>query len=324
LGVDPERHWDQIARHLKYHDYVCDFDVKAWEEKVDQRLLHMTTNVKLAILKESMENDGIKWDPRTDKIAHGLVVDYIHADVAFENFVYEKRSGLLSGHPGTFMENTEIHEMILGLACKRILDLHAPSLASIPFIMENVRSIKAADDIVIAISPLARKIITVERLVAEYNEIGYELTAPDKSATICAKSIAEAQFLKHSFAGQNEVFTAQPNESIIHQLLNWVRTNSAKPNDRTAVQFLENIGNAIRFGFWRGREYYESLVDKINKAVGKTNVAFRWDYSYDEMIPIIKRTLEVSREDALALPITDITQREDMENSEGLQFFTSI
>ena len=30
VGLNPEVHWDQVARHLKYLDYVIDFDVKAW------------------------------------------------------------------------------------------------------------------------------------------------------------------------------------------------------------------------------------------------------------------------------------------------------
>jgi len=314
LGVDPERHWHQIAEHLKYHDYVCDFDVKAWEEKVDQTLLQMTTNVKLRILKESMQADGLKFDPAIERIAHGLVVDFIHADVQYEDFVYEKKSGLLSGHPGTFMENTEIHEMILALAVKRVMEINCPSYVSIPYIMDNIRSIKAADDIVVAISPQARKWITFEEIVKEYNNIGYELTAPDKSEKISAKSLFEAQFLKHKFIKREFEIQALPNESMIYQLTNWIRTNSNKANDQTRSQFNVNCEASIRFAFWHGEEFYEAFVKKLNHELSKRDISWKWEYDYQEMIVIMKRSMDESRQDAMRIPVNEKVSEEFYED----------
>lgn len=314
LGVDPERHWHQIAEHLRYHDYVCDFDVKAWEEKVDQVLLQMTTNVKLRIVKESMQADGLYFDPAVERIAHGLVVDFIHADVQYEDFIYEKKSGLLSGHPGTFMENTEIHEMILALAVKRVMEINCPSYVSIPYIMDNIRSIKAADDIVVAISPQARKWITFEDIVKEYNNIGYELTAPDKSEKISAKSLFEAQFLKHKFVKREFEIQALPNESMIYQLTNWIRTNSSKANDQTRSQFNINCEASIRFAYWHGEEFYEAFVKKLNHELSKRDILWRWEYDYQEMIVIMKRSMDESRQDAMRIPINEKVSEEFYED----------
>jgi hypothetical protein len=75
LGVDPESHWDQVAEHLQYHDYMLDLDVKAWEEKINQRLLFMVDEVELGILRSAYKSRGEVYPPDTDKIAYGLTAD---------------------------------------------------------------------------------------------------------------------------------------------------------------------------------------------------------------------------------------------------------
>lgn len=284
-GVDPEKHWHQIVTHLRYTDYVVDFDVKAWEEKMNQYVMNLTTKVRLDILKQSMESQGLPWSSDYEKIAYALIVDYIHTDVVFEDVVYTKRAGLLSGHPGTFMENSEVHEILLGVACRSILLKYKREYATIPFIIENIRSVKAADDIVIAISPLAREYVTVERLVLAYKELGYDLTAPDKSPEISAKTIFEVQFLKNSFREENGIFYMVPNESQIYRLITWVRSKTANSLEN---QIRINLNTALRFAFWRGREFYEQIRDKLNMLCAKMHMGFTWSASYEEMASIIK------------------------------------
>jgi len=248
LGIDPERHWTQVATHLRYHDYMVDFDVKGWEEKVSTRLLTMAADVKVDLVELAYASRGEKCPPiRT--IAHGLAIDFMDTDVVFEDIFYRKRAGLLSGHPGTFMENTEIHHMIVGLAVKKILEKTHPAWATSDFILEHVRTIKAADDIVIAVSPLARRIVTVEALVESYASLGFEVTAADKSKNIVSKNITEIQFLKTHFNPSGNGFTPLPNLSIIHQLFNWIRDDTKLSSEK---QFQINLENAFRFAFWRG------------------------------------------------------------------------
>nr|UNY41963.1 MAG: nonstructural polyprotein [Picornavirales sp.] len=284
-GVDPEKHWNQIVTHLRWTDYMVDFDVKAWEEKMNQYVMNLTAKVRLDILRRSMESQNLPWNTDYEKIAYALIVDYIHTDVVFEDIVYTKRAGLLSGHPGTFMENSEVHEIVLGVACWKILLKYRREYATIPFIIENIRSVKAADDIVIAISPIAREYVTVERLVLAYKELGYDLTAPDKSPVISAKTIHEIQFLKNGFREEDGRFYMIPNESQIYRLITWVRSKTANSLEN---QIRINLNTALRFAFWRGREFYEEIRDKLNLLCAKMHMGFSWSATYEEMACIIK------------------------------------
>jgi len=286
LGVDPERHWDQIAKHLMYTDHIIDFDVKAWESKVSLSLLNLNCEVMYELLSEAYLSRGEKLDfPKN--IIYGIAVDYTDTEVIFENIMYRKRSGLLSGHPGTFMENSMIHEMILGLIIRRILQRKAPNWANIAFIAEHVKSIKAADDIQIALSPKARSVISVDDIVEGYNELTFEVTSADKDSEIRVKPLHESQFLKNGFRlTTDDRYHAVPNLSIIHQLFNWVRDDT-KLN--TTDQFHVNVENAFRFAFWRGKDEYEEIRAKFNLAALKINTS--WPYCFEEMTVLMKAAI---------------------------------
>jgi hypothetical protein len=281
LGVDPEQHWGQIATHLRYHDYMIDMDVKAWEEKINQRLLYMCDQVELNLIRRAYQSRGEYFPPETFKIAYGLSADYTQCDVAIEDILYEKTAGLLSGHPGTFMRNSAVHTMIIGLAARRILQRLAPQYATVPFIKEHIRFILAADDVVIAVSPLARKFVTVDNLVKAYNEIGFAVTAANKDVDIQVKNISEVQFLKHTFIPDNlGGYKCCPNISIVHQLVNWYRTDSSQSKEK---QIADNLDSALRFVWHRGESEYESVRSAINMACKKIKMNYAYTLDYDEM-----------------------------------------
>lgn len=287
LGVDPaSEHWNQIAQHLKYHDYMVDMDVKAWEEKVSQRLLFMCDEVEIDLIKESYVARGEQFPEETYNIAYGLSADYTQSDVAFQDFIYEKPSGLLSGHPGTFMVNSAIHAMIIGLIARRILLRKNPQLASIPYIIENVRFVLAADDVVISVSPDARQHITIQDIVEGYLEAGFEVTAADKSDKILPKTIEQIQFLKHDFNINEDGFiTSRPNLSIIYQLINWYSTESSLTKEQ---QITENFDNALGFAWQRGPQEYERIRSLINLACKKVRMNYTNVLSYETRAELLK------------------------------------
>lgn len=288
LGVDLERHTPQIIEHLNGRSWganTLDFDVKAWESGVTLKLLLMTTNVKYNLLRRAYLSRGEELPKGTAERLTGLAIDYTHAEVLYEDIWFQKRAGLLSGHPGTFMENSEIHYMLFFLVIRRILKVRKPEWATIPFIRDHVRLILAADDIMVTVSPLARRLISVDDIVAGYGKLGFQLTDANKGNNICFKSITEAQFLKHTFDDTPKGWVARPNISIIYQLLNWISTESKLSIDD---QFTTNIDNAMRFAYFRGREEYETLREQLNTALQKTRRF--WSYSYDEMTARIRQS----------------------------------
>lgn len=286
LGVDPERHWNQVADHLKFTDFVLDFDVKAWESKMSLQLLLMSCNAMVELIERAYRSRN-QASPDIRKIAECLAIDYMDAQVVFKDVVYRKSAGLLSGHPGTFIENSQIHFMILMIVVKRILDRYSPKWSNSGFILDHVRQIIAADDIVIALSPVARSVITVERIVEGYAGLGFELTAPDKSVGIYAKRLEDCQFLKHHFSLDGDSWVPVPNLSIVHQLFNWIRSDSALSFED---QFSVNMQNAFRFAWWRGREEYEDIRSKANAVLLRHQLS--WEYDWDEMAVLVRRVVE--------------------------------
>lgn len=295
LGIDMERHTPLMIEHLKWIDCVLDFDVKSWEAGVNLRLLLMTAHVKHQLLTEAYAAQGKTLPKGTKAIIDGLAVDYTDTNIIFEDVMHRKTAGLLSGHPGTFTENSEIHLMLFALVSLRILNRRAPEFATIPFIRENIRTLFAADDIIVALSPLARTIVTAEDIVAEYSKLGYELTGSDKGDKITTKPIEQSQFLKHTFRLTDQGWQAVPNLSIIHQLMNWISSESALSKDD---QFTVNIQNAFRMAYWHGEEEYERIRAKANRRLIVFNRS--WPFDYRSMSHIVEHAVQEAERAACA------------------------
>lgn len=284
LGLDPPRHWHMITQHLKYLDYVMDFDVKAWEEKLNLRLMTMNAEVKTKLYQDAYKSRNQKIDLDYNMLSKGLVVDYTDANVCFRDIMYRKASGLLSGHPGTLMENSEIHYMILNLIAYRILRTFKPQWANVQFIYDHVKCILAADDVLIAVSPLARTFVTCERIVDGYSKLGFEVTSADKKSEIKPKTINEVQFLKNSFKNVEGIYYPKPNMSIIIQLFSWYREDSAlSPHEQMQV----NRENAFAQLWWRGRDDYERIRKEFNLLMMKNN--YQWSLDYDSMAKLLEQ-----------------------------------
>nr|WNM95087.1 MAG: hypothetical protein [Elmago virus] len=299
MGIDLEQHGDLIVKGLKYTDFMYDFDVKAWESSINLDLLTLASDVKCELIRKAYASRGQRPNYPYEIISQALVVDYTDCDVAFQDVIYSKNSGLLSGHPGTFMENSDIHLMLVYLIARRILIKEGrPGWANAADIYNNVKIIVAADDIVMAISPPFRQHFTPENLKWGYASLGFEITASDKSPEINVKTMEDIQFLKHKFRKDEKgIYHAYPLTSIIYQLLNWYRTDTALGREELLEQ---NYYDAFRFAYFIGREFYEDMQEKFNRA--NLNNNFQYTYTYDEMTARIRQDrhdqelLEHSRE----------------------------
>jgi hypothetical protein len=298
LGVDPERHWHQIAVHLgeKNWDYVNDYDIDSWESKIVLELITMETQAKLNIIKRAYRSRGEEMPKKWETIAHGIAIGSTDTYVVFEDVMYRKRSGLLSGFPTTFMSNTGMQLMLTSLVSRRILLKYAPQYANVEFIRKNVRFVMAGDDVIIAISPLARQYITFERIQEEYKKLSFKLTAADKSENMQAKTISQVQFLKCYFRDVNGTFVMDPKMNIIHQLLTWVRDEG----DGNLYDQIEiNIHTAFRYLWWKGKETYDRVRDNFNTLL--LGSKYQWSYSYSEMAVAIRQAL-IAKEERAEVP----------------------
>jgi len=284
LGVDMEKHAPQIVEHLKWIDYIFDFDVKAWEKSINLTLCNMVVENRCKILKEAYLSRNEKLEYPVDKIMKAMTVDFMDSDVIYADVLYRKKSGLLSGHPGTYMENSDIHLMLIHQIVFEIANRFRAGYSQ-RLVLDNIRVIVAADDILLSVSPLFRKFITAETLKEGYKQFGFTITSADKTDNIQVKNIYECQFLKHTFRNNKEgEFIAQPLTSIIYQLFNWVSSESKLP---PREQFATNVANAFRFAFWRGSDFYEQTREKFN--LFAKGIGFQWEVDYKEMEASIRQ-----------------------------------
>lgn len=286
MGLDLEVHGDQMVRALKWTDYLFDFDVKAWESAINLELLEMSNDVTNLLLDKSYQARGVKSNYDYKQTSQGLVIDYTHAHVQFKDVLYTKRSGLLSGHPGTFIENSNIHVMLLYLIIRRILIKEGkPHYANASFIYNNVKFIVAGDDVLLAVGPLLRSVLTPGTMKEGYASVGFEITSADKTPDITVKNIEQVQFLKHEFKMDDSgYYHTMPLTSIIYQLFNWHRTDTKLQKDELIAQ---NYYDAFRYSWFRGRNFYEDTREKFNMA--NLNNKMSWTYSYDEFAAIIRQ-----------------------------------
>jgi len=285
MGIDPERHWDLIARHLRYHDYIIDFDVKAWESTVGLTALRLATEAKIDLIEHAYRSRG-ESPPKKRQIALALAHDFMDTDVVYEDIMYHKNAGLVSGHPGTFMENSEMHIMLIAVIIRKILLEKKPEFATVGFIFEHFRFMIAADDILIAISPKARYFVNVNDIVSGYKARGITVTSPDKTENIKATTIEGCQFLKHHFKKIDSEYVSVPNASIYRQLFNWIRDDTELTLDE---QFLVNVNNAFRILHRRGVEEYETIREMVNLRMTVKRMQFTWPYDYHDMKQVIDR-----------------------------------
>jgi hypothetical protein len=289
MGVDMEQHGNQIAEQLKFLDYVFDYDVKAWESAINLDWLSMSDQAKMRLMDKAYasRDQKCRYDYRT--ISHALVVDYTDCDVHFKDVVYSKNSGLLSGHPGTFAENTNIHIMLIYLIAKRILEkANKHGWANSTDIYNNIKIIAAADDVALAVSEKFRPYITAKSLVWGYASLKFEITSADKTPEIVVKDFETIQFLKHMFKKEEDgTYSAYPKTSIIYQLMNWYRTDTKLSKEKLLIQ---NYSDAFRFSFFVGREFYENVRERFNRANLNNNI--QWYFTYDEMRAMIKQDHE--------------------------------
>ncbi|APG77437.1 hypothetical protein 3 [Hubei picorna-like virus 82] len=289
MGLDLEIHGNQIVQGLKYIDYMYDFDVKAWEASINYELLTMANEVKVKLMQKAYASRGQQCSYDYETISQALVTDYTDCDVHFKDVIYAKNSGLLSGHPGTFIENTDVHIMLVYLIARRILTKHKKlGWANATDIYNNIKVVVAADDIVMAISPLMRPYFTPEDIKWGYSTVGFEITSADKSPEINVKTVEEIQFLKHKFKKDKEgIYHAYPLTSIIYQLFNWYRTDTKLGREELLLQ---NYSDAFRFSFFIGEEFYENTRERFNKANLNNNI--QWNFTYAEMRAMILQDRE--------------------------------
>jgi len=195
---------------------------------------------------------------------------------------------MLSGHPGTLPENSDIHLAIVYIIYRRhMISIGRRSQATIQEFKKHIGVVVAADDILARLSAKLAEIMNPEDFIHGYASLNMQVTAADKSEVLTFQNISDVHFLKMGFNKQDDTYKMYPKESIINQLLNWQRINQGR-----LEQFQVNMETAFRFAYFRGEKYYNELEQKVNLKLIQHGLPI-FTYSYQDMGSRITRETEI-------------------------------
>nr|UCS96429.1 MAG: RNA-dependent RNA polymerase [Polycipiviridae sp.] len=271
-GINPEGpDWTNLYHYLNKHPHVLDFDVSNWDGHMPPDLLYAAGDILCILL-------NIKQNSPQAKVIYSLLTEVLFGHVQFEDAVYQKFRGLISGFPGTAEMNTLVHLLLMYYFYLYICSMfHKFSYANIAEFFRLVSPVFYGDDVIMSISDEIIEWFNGKEIARMYTEHGYPVTTASKSGDIpFSKTINECQFLKSGF---NYIHSCRVDRAmdidVVYDLFYWVRAGE-HPYD----QFRSNLHDAFRILHGRGKTEYDSVLSQVNSWLRVRNLepfCLRWE-----------------------------------------------
>lgn len=270
-GMNPEGpDWGRLFNWLNVFPHIVDFDVSNWDG-------HMTADLMMAVADMLCIMLGVSPHSPEAKVIYAIVTEVIFGHVQFEDLVYHKLRGLISGFPGTAETNTLAHILLFYyfyLYLARINNL--THLMNIHTFMRHVHAIFYGDDVQASISEFIISWFNGQTIAWAYEQHGYPVTDAAKGKEIQkSKNIMDSQFLKSSF---NPISPARIDRkldiNVVYDMFYWVRAK-----EHPKEQFLSNVHDAFRVLHGHGLETYEAVRNQFNgwmREIGEEPFSVYW------------------------------------------------
>jgi hypothetical protein len=185
--------------------------------------------------------------------------EWIHTNITCLNLLYTKHIGNPSGCPLTVVINTIANAVYMAYCWLKCAPLEKRDLI---FFDSCVRMFAYGDDNIISIKEEALPFYNMETISVALASFGQKYTPPNKGEYLGsnADKVLSHNFLKHSFH-QDEttgIYVAQLDKNTIHEMINWVHKSPSLVHAT-----LENIGTALRYMFFYGRDVYNLFRSKL-------------------------------------------------------------
>nr|UMO75668.1 MAG: putative RNA-dependent RNA polymerase [Polycipiviridae sp.] len=270
-GLNPEGpDWGRLFHYLNEFPCVVDFDVSNWDGHMSINLL-MAVGDCLCILLD------IKPHSPEAKVIYSILTEVIFAHVQFQDMVYHKLRGLVSGFPGTAETNTLAHMILLYYFYLNICQNNEYfNMMNVSTFFNYVHFIVYGDDVQMSIDSSIIEWLNGQTLAEQYELHGYPVTDAAKGKDIAPyKSIYQSQFLKSSF---NPISPGRVDRkldiSVCFDMFYWVRAK-----DHPEQQFLSNVHDAFRVLHGHGQDEYERVRALFNgwmRELGKAPFDVLW------------------------------------------------
>lgn len=305
IGLDLESDDSHILiAGLEWLDFLYCFDAKNWDGSYPYALRKANAYYRAKVYDLAHKSRGE--EPPFDFYQYfcAYVEGQCCANLVHRDIVSRTRAGMKSGERGTTVENSEGQDLMVYRGWRKMCDANGLKMyKSYECFITFVKHVFCGDDSAFSVHPDFRKFITPTVIASWYTEMGFKVTAADKSAEITSCSLPDFQFLKHHFEFSREHgrYIAIPDISIVYNLLNWQTTTLP-----IRQQFTVNCLAAMRFAYWHGRGVYDQIKSDLNHACLARSVPI-FTVSYDAMgawIAGSKSIKEINQEDlSLALDL---------------------
>lgn len=271
-GINPEGpDWTRLFHYLNKHPNCMDFDVSNWDGHMPPELLYAVGDMLVIILGKSYHSPEAK-------VIYSLLTEVLFGHVQFEDLVYQKCRGLISGFPGTAEVNTLVHLLLMYyyyLYTAYLTD--NTQYSNINDFFLHISPVFYGDDVIMSVSDEILPWFNGETICKMYVLHGYPVTSASKEGEIAkAKKLKECTFLKSGF---NFISPARVDRvmdiSVCYDLMYWVRAKE-HPYD----QFRSNLFDSFRLIHGHGRTKYEDVRTQVNGWLRQAHLQpfdFRWD-----------------------------------------------
>jgi hypothetical protein len=273
-GINPEGpEWNNLYHYLNKHPNAVDFDVSNWDGVYFSQLFYTVLDIMKGVMK-------IKPASFVDKLLDSIFYDVMNCFIQFEDVIYQKSRGLVSGFPGTAEVNTLGHWLLF--LCIYLKLTAATIYCTYMAFLLNISVCIYGDDILITFSNEIKDIINGLTLKIGYEDIGYTVTSATKATEVeFSKSLEECKFLKASWRPLIGTYHVRKMDmDIAYDLVHWVRAK-----DHPRDQFYENYIDALHIAFGNGKQAFEDFQHAINgvlSKVGEGSVYYDYkDFEYD-------------------------------------------
>nr|UMO75644.1 MAG: RNA-dependent RNA polymerase [Polycipiviridae sp.] len=278
-GINPEGpDWTRLFHYLNKHPHCLDFDVSNWDGHLPPELMYAVADMLIIILRVGNNSP-------TAKVIYSLLTEVLFGHIQFEDLVYQKCRGLISGFPGTAEVNTLVHLLLMYYFYLYICQLTDNiQYATIHDFFYFSSPMFYGDDVIISISSEILGFFNGQTIAEMYKQHGYPVTSASKSKEIPKrKDLMECTFLKSGF---NFISPARVDRvmdiSVCYDLMYWVRAKE-HPYD----QFRSNLFDSFRLIHGHGVSRYNEIKDQVNQWLRKARLEpfdYRWeDFENDKI-----------------------------------------
>nr|UMO75680.1 MAG: putative RNA-dependent RNA polymerase [Polycipiviridae sp.] len=278
-GINPEGHdWTRLYHYLNKHPHALDFDVSNWDGHMPPELLYAVGDMLCIIM-------NIPYNSPEGKVIFSLLTEVLFGHVQFQDLVYQKCRGLISGFPGTAEVNTLVHLLLMYyfyLYTAFLTD--NTQYANISDFFLHISPVFYGDDVIMTISDELIGWFNGQTIAQMYINHGYPVTSANKDQEIPkSKLLNDCTFLKSGFRPINHSRVDRVMDlSVCYDLMYWVRAKE-HPYD----QFRSNLFDSFRLVHGHGKATYEKVLTQVNGWLRKASLPpfdFRWeDFEIDKI-----------------------------------------